>query len=40
MLDIKLIKENTQEVIDRLAAKGKDAKEEIGNIQKRGNSEK
>ncbi len=32
MLDIKLIKENTQEVIDRLAAKGKDAKEEIEEI--------
>lgn len=32
MLDIKLIKENTQEVIDRLAAKGKDAKDEIEEI--------
>lgn len=32
MLDIKLIKENPQEVIDRLAGKGKDAREEIAEI--------
>ena len=32
MLDIKLIKENPQEVIDRLAGKGKDAREEIAKI--------
>ena len=32
MLDIKVIKENPQEVIDRLAAKGKDAKEEVAEI--------
>ncbi len=32
MLDIKLIKENPEEVIARLAAKGKDAKEEIAKI--------
>lgn len=32
MLDIKLIKENPQDVIDRLAAKGKDAAEEIKRI--------
>lgn len=32
MLDIKLIKENTEEVIQRLANKGKDAKEEIARI--------
>ncbi len=32
MLDIKLIKENTEDVINRLAAKGKDAKEEIARI--------
>lgn len=32
MLDIKLIKENPQEVIDRLADKGKDAREEIAEI--------
>ncbi len=32
MLDIKLIKENTDDVINRLAAKGKDAKEEIARI--------
>lgn len=32
MLDIKLIKENHQEVIDRLAGKGKDAREEIAEI--------
>ncbi len=32
MIDIKLIKENTQEVIDRLAKKGKDAKAEIEEI--------
>ncbi len=32
MLDIKLIKENPNEVIERLAAKGKDAKEEIARI--------
>lgn len=32
MLDIKLIKENTEEVLQRLANKGKDAKEEIARI--------
>ena len=32
MLDIKYIKENPDEVIDRLAKKGKDAKEEIAQI--------
>ena len=32
MLDIKYIKENPEEVIARLAKKGKDAKEEIGKI--------
>ena len=32
MLDIKYIKENPQEVIERLALKGKDAKEEIAKI--------
>jgi len=32
MLDIKYIKENPEEVIERLAIKGKDAKEEIGQI--------
>ncbi len=32
MLDIKLIKENPEEVIARLAAKGKDAKEEVAKI--------
>ena len=32
MLDIKLIKENPQEVIARLAGKGKDAREEIAEI--------
>ena len=32
MLDIKYIKENPQEVIERLAIKGKDAKEEIETI--------
>ena len=32
MLDIKLIKENPQEVIDRLAGKVKDAREEIAEI--------
>ena len=32
MLDIKLIKENPQEVIDRLAGKGKDAREEVAEI--------
>ena len=32
MLDIKLIKENTEEVLQRLANKGKDAKEEIAKI--------
>lgn len=32
MLDIKLIKENPQEVIDRLAGKGKDVREEIAEI--------
>ena len=32
MLDIKYIKENPQEVIDRLAKKGKDAQEEITAI--------
>ncbi len=32
MLDIKYIKENPQEVIDRLAKKGKDAKDEIESI--------
>ena len=32
MLDIKYIKENPDEVIARLAKKGKDAKEEIGKI--------
>ncbi len=32
MLDIKLIKENTNEVIDRLAAKGRDARTEIEDI--------
>lgn len=32
MIDIKLIKENTEEVITRLANKGKDAKEEIARI--------
>lgn len=34
MLDIKYIKENPEEVIARLATKGKDAKEEIGEILK------
>ncbi len=34
MLDIKYIKENPQEVIERLAVKGKDAKEEIDEILK------
>ena len=32
MLDIRYIKENPDEVIARLAKKGKDAKEEIGQI--------
>ena len=32
MLDIKYIKENTEDVITRLANKGKDAKEEIARI--------
>ena len=32
MLDIKYIRENPQEVIDRLAQKGRDAKEEIASI--------
>ena len=32
MLDIRYIKENPQEVIERLAVKGKDAKEEIERI--------
>ena len=32
MLDIKYIKENTDDVINRLAAKGKDAREEIAEI--------
>ena len=32
MLDIKLIKENTEDVIKRLANKGKDAREEIARI--------
>lgn len=32
MLDIKIIKENPQDVIDRLAAKGKDAREEVAEI--------
>jgi seryl-tRNA synthetase len=32
MLDIRYIKENPQEVIERLAIKGKDAKEEIARI--------
>ena len=32
MLDIKYIKENPQEVIDRLAMKGKDAHEDITQI--------
>ena len=32
MLDIKYIKENTEDVLKRLAAKGKDAKEEIEEI--------
>ncbi len=32
MLDIRYIKENPEEVIERLAIKGKDAKEEIGQI--------
>lgn len=32
MLDIKYIKENSEEVIERLAAKGKDAKEDIKRI--------
>ena len=31
MLDIKYIRENPSEVIDRLAQKGRDAKEEIAN---------
>ncbi|MBO4213105.1 MAG: serine--tRNA ligase, partial [Clostridia bacterium] len=34
MLDIKYIKENPQDVIDRLALKGRDAKEEIAEILK------
>ncbi|MBQ8415816.1 MAG: hypothetical protein IJX13_02790, partial [Clostridia bacterium] len=34
MLDIKYIKEKPEEVIDRLAKKGKDAKEEIESILK------
>ena len=34
MIDIKLIKENTQEVIERFAKKGKDAKAEIEEILK------
>jgi seryl-tRNA synthetase len=34
MLDIKLIKENPEDVVARLAAKGKDAKEEIAEILK------
>ena len=32
MLDIKYIKENTEDVIERLARKGKDAKDEIAKI--------
>ena len=32
MLDIRYIKENPQEVIERLAVKGKDAKEDIARI--------
>ena len=32
MLDINYIKENPQEVIDRLAMKGKDAQEDIAKI--------
>ena len=32
MIDIKYIKENTDEVIERLAMKGKDAKEDVANI--------
>ena len=32
MLDINYIKENPQEVIDRLAMKGKDANEDIAKI--------
>ena len=32
MLDIRYIKENPQEVIERLAIKGKDAKEDIARI--------
>lgn len=32
MLDVKLIRENPEEVIRRLAAKGTDAKEDIGRI--------
>ena len=34
MLDIKLIKENPEDVIARLAAKGRDAREEIAEIIK------
>ena len=34
MLDIKYIKENPDEVVERLAKKGKDAKEEIEAILK------
>ena len=34
MLDIRLIKENPEDVVARLAAKGKDAKEEIAEILK------
>ena len=32
MIDIKYIKENPDEVVARLAAKGKDAKEDVENI--------
>ena len=32
MIDIKYIKENPDEVIERLAMKGKDAKEDVANI--------